>query len=379
LGYERFLIFDKAEWLDRFIKDVPFPPIQIDFQMSSLCNLNCRWCVGRYVSKENNMKHIRNTLSEATIRKIIDEIKSLGDEEISVSTVLFSGFTGEPLVSRDMTLLAMKELHEANISIGLYTNGILMGSDTWESLLEIESVHVSLDGGPKSWAKIKQPLSQKRDDQYKKVIDNLDGISRLKKELNSKTELNVGYTVTVDNCDEIDVVVDTLRNMNLNSICLKHDITGSDFHGSKADSEEMLDLILQCQKKYDDPLGFRVFVMHESEPTDNISSWSCKNGCYYRHFFCSIGSNGKVYPCDYQTLSGVPEFGDLSEIGLKDALDQKSKNWDEYVTNNKAFRNVCPPFADKINKFLNELVLLKKEYSSDLVMEAINNIRKKYK
>ena len=376
LGYERFLIFDNAIRLDRFVCDLPFPPIQIDLQMSSICNLNCRWCVGRYILKQNDMNQLPNTHTEEKLKKIVKDIIDFSDHEIAVKTVLFSGLTGEPLVTRDLTLMAMSLIRKAGIRVGLYTNGLLMGPETWAMLLNIQSVHVSLDGGPKSWKGIKRPtIFSHEADPYNTVLKNISGISSMKKSIGSTTEINIGYTITKDNFTEIDEVISTLLKMEVNSICLKHDITGSDFLGEKLYGKLMLKYIMRCQRKYDNASGFRVFVMHESKPVDAKASWCCRDGCYYRWFFCTIGSNGIMYPCDYQTASGCPEFGDVSKESLKNVWDKKQQNWDLIVTKNDNFKNICPPFAERVNRFLHEIVQMKRLYSSQAVMAAINRIR----
>ncbi|MDF2943104.1 MAG: Radical domain protein [Herbinix sp.] len=378
LGYERFLIFDKAIWLDRFINNLPFPPIQIDFQMSSICNLNCRWCVGKYIAQENGMERLSNTLDKAVVKKIVEYIQDLSVDDLSVDTVLFSGLTGEPLLNKEHLFQTIELLNNTGIRMGIFTNGINMGSDTWDMLLKLDSVHISLDGGPRSWKNIKRPIDNQKVNQYEALIDNITGVSQRKKQLGSHTEINIGYTVTLDNYEEMAEVVGKMSELNLNSICLKHDITGADFTGNKQDSERMLKSIMECKMNYDNPSGFRVFVMHETEPTEEISSWTCKNGCYYRWFFCSIGSDGYLYPCDYQTLKEAPKFGNLREVSLAEAIDNKHSNWERLVTNNKKFKNVCPPFANKINVFMQELVELKKAYGSEAVYEAIQRIRCTY-
>ena len=42
-NYERNLLVDKAPYLDAFVEGKPFPPFEVEIQMSSNCNLQCRW------------------------------------------------------------------------------------------------------------------------------------------------------------------------------------------------------------------------------------------------------------------------------------------------------------------------------------------------
>lgn len=45
-NYERYLLVDKAPYLDAFVEDKLFPPFEVEIQMSSSCNLKCIWCIG---------------------------------------------------------------------------------------------------------------------------------------------------------------------------------------------------------------------------------------------------------------------------------------------------------------------------------------------
>ena len=45
-NYERHILMDKAPYLDAFIDGEHFPPFEVEIQMSSNCNLECRWCIG---------------------------------------------------------------------------------------------------------------------------------------------------------------------------------------------------------------------------------------------------------------------------------------------------------------------------------------------
>lgn len=60
-------------------------------------------------------------------------------------------------------------------------------------------------------------------------------------------------------------------------------------------------------------------------------------------FFATIGSDGKVYPCDYQTSKECPNFGDLRQNSLCDALYNKQERWDGIITTKSDVTNICPP------------------------------------
>lgn len=373
LGFERFLIFDKAKWFDLFIKQKSIPPIQIDWQLSSSCNLRCRWCVGQSVNKDNELSVLADSMTLEKVNSIAKQIAQLCVSGISIETVQFSGFTGEPLIHWTLLQRAIEILKSYSVRIGIFTNGTLMDEKTWESLTNIESVHISLDGGTTTWKQIKNPKNATVD--YKAIIQNIKGLVEYRNKKNSPTEINTGYTVTQDNIGELEATIQDLVNIGADSICIKYDITGNEELLSQQDCKCKID---ECYRKYHST-SFKVLVMHDEAPDKVKNRWDCQNGCYYRYFFCTIGSDGNIYPCDYQTLNGCPSFGNISKTSFEEAYEIKKSKWDELVSSKQQFRNVCPPLAEVINPYLDKVMRLVDLYGSDVVLSAFQRIRDEYR
>ena len=166
-----------------------------------------------------------------------------------------------------------------------------------------------------------------------------------------------------------------MKDINADSICIKFDIT----HNEKflEFDEDIYKLILECEKKYSDS-SFSIIHMHEKNYEDREKNWNCSQGCYYKDFFSTIGSDGCVYPCDYQTLQECEDFGNVIKNDIRDILKRKNDEWEKKVTSNKKFNNICPPFAESINPFLGKIRQLVNKYGEDMVLEAVNNIRSNY-
>lgn len=133
----------------------------------------------------------------------------------------------------------------------------------------------------------------------------------------------------------------------------------------------------ECYRKYHST-GFNVLIMHDEVPEKVKNRWDCQNGCYYRYFFCTIGSDGNIYPCDYQTLNGCPSFGNISNTSFEEAYEIKKSKWDEVVSSKQQFRNVCPPLAEVINPYFEKVMRLVDLYGSDVVLSAFQRIRDEF-
>ena len=371
LGFERFLIIDKYTWFKEFIKQNEILPIQIDWQLTSRCNLNCRWCVGANINKENETSEIPDSMNKEDIQRIATQIICAKKNGTKIETVQFSGFTGEPLLKWDCLMMAIKILKKGNLKIGIFTNGTLMTEKTWNVLCHTDSVHISIDGGPETWNAIKQPNYIKYT--YFTIINNIKGLVEEKKRIESKTEINAGYTVTYDNFKDLETVIKDLIEVGANSICIKFDITGNE--KDKIENEEaMISTINNYIKKYNSE-RFKVLMMHTYVPEKSRGRWKCSQGCYYRYFFATIGSDGKVYPCDYQTSKECPNFGDLRQNSLCDALYNKQERWDGIITTKSDVTNICPPFAEVINPYLKEVTTLVQEFGADMVIKVYEEMR----
>lgn len=360
LSYERFLVFEHFNRFENFLREKPFPPIQIDLQVSSICNLSCAWCIGKFVTSENSMCNLKNSMSEEAFDKVLREIVEMNIDGMKVETVMFSGLVGEPLVNKKFVLKAVEQLAPAGIMICLFTNGVLLDESIWDKLLKINSIQVSLDGGHESWKMIKNPTSEEYT--FELVMNNLRGLVQRKKACNAGTEINVGYTLTESNIGELYETVKELCRIGVDSVCIKQDITNK--HNVHVDA-----LITELKEQIKSET--KILYMHDG--MDTVSKWKCSQGCYYRYFFTTIGSDGFIYPCDYQTLDGCTRLGNIKDEEVKKLILRKNCMWNSGTVTQ--VNNICPPFAEKINPFLTLVLELKEQYGLEKLLRAIEILR----
>ncbi len=164
------------------------------------CNLKCVHC---YAGAKSEPKASELTTAEG--KRLLDDLAAY-----DVPVVLFSG--GEPLVRPDLTEL-VAHAAEAGIRPVLSTNGTLLTADRARELKAAGLAYagVSVDG-----------LAD-RNDEFRGV----DGAFRAAVE-GIETCLDVGlktglrYTVTRQNVDDLDGVVDLLTDIGLDRFCFYH-------------------------------------------------------------------------------------------------------------------------------------------------------------
>ncbi len=331
--------------------------------------MNCRWCVGANINKENETSEIPDSMNKEDIQRIATQIICAKKWDQNLNILIFR------IHRRTITKMGLfddgnKITKKGNLKIGIFTNGTLMTEKTWNVLCHTDSVHISIDGGPETWNAIKQPNYIKYT--YFTIINNIKGLVEEKKRIESKTEINAGYTVTYDNFKDLETVIKDLIEVGANSICIKFDITGNE--KDKIENEEaMISTINNYIKKYNSE-RFKVLMMHTYVPEKSRGRWKCSQGCYYRYFFATIGSDEK-YILDYHTSKECPNFGDLRQNSLCDALYNKQERWDGIITTKSDVTNICPPFAEVINPYLKEVTTLVQEFGADMVIKVYEEMR----
>jgi len=93
--YARILVKEKRNYLNAFIKKIPFPPFEVEVQMSSNCNLQCSWCIGDEVQQDKKVLNLPNRIRRDNEGCILDGIIDCEIGGLKIESVKFSGFIGE--------------------------------------------------------------------------------------------------------------------------------------------------------------------------------------------------------------------------------------------------------------------------------------------
>jgi len=306
--YEALFLREQRPYLDRYLANEPFPPFEVEIQMSSSCNLSCSWCVGSKLSG----KRLKNRIDKENIYDIVDGLLATEINGLKIKRVKFSGFIGEPLVVREATLRGIRTLSRGGVEVGLFTNGTLMTEDTWDTLGGISYVHVS-------------QLTPK-------ALENIRGLAHRRRSW-GKVKINVGVVVVSRNVAELKVLAALARGAGADSVRFKYDITASTAYGAE--------IAVDAAK-----------VMVKSKDFDVIEVpryaqvWEHTKGCHFQNFLGTIGSDGGVYMCDHTTTPDAICHGNALERSFHDIWMKRL----EHACVCKC--STCPPYGDAVNRFI---------------------------
>lgn len=361
-----------------FLEGRPFSPFEVEIQMSSTCNLNCQWCIGKEMQSDIKNMRLSNNIRGDKINEIVEGIIDCKIGGLGINAVKFSGFIGEPLMMKRETLSGMRQLKEAGFRVGLFTNGGLMGKDTWQTLANMDYVHVSLDAGPRSFAAVKESThSRQRSSTFNKIIRNIRGLNKVRR-MHKKTQLqiNIGYVIVPGNHEEIYKTAKLAKATGADSIRFKCDIGGQ--HNIKCDNilETTFNQVERAIKDLSEKNKFAVYCIHTRHDIEreNYTIWDCSKGCLYQNFLATIGSDGNLYWCDHNTMPGAISLGNVMEAPFKIIWQNKNGNDPSKGIRNTCKGSVCPPFGNSANHILYNLKNMTQKFGASKVSHAVEQM-----
>lgn len=223
------MFFDKNRV---YLKDVlPLDtPFSINIEISSLCNIHCKYCI--HSLKENELKkvHKLSVMQMETFIKIIDQLKEFPQK---IKTLCING-VGEPLCNKNfIDMITYAKQSAVAERIEFFTNGILLDSKISQGIVnaKIDRVKISLQGLTDK--KYKEVCGVNVD--YDKLYNNIKYFSEIKGSCELFVKIiNVGLDGDYDEfikqyqdlCDKIYVehVVKMFNEVNYDDLINEQDI-----------------------------------------------------------------------------------------------------------------------------------------------------------
>jgi radical SAM protein with 4Fe4S-binding SPASM domain len=272
-------------------------PRIISWNTTFSCNLRCAHCylnAGRKEEKELNTNEGK---------RIIDQIA-----EVSQPILVLSG--GEPLLRQDIYELAEYGVNKG-LRIVMGTNGTLITDQVAGRLKTsgISKVGISLDSTePK-----KHDSLRGFNGAWRQTIKGIEACRKI------NLDFQIHTTVTRDNHDEIDEIIDLAQQLGASDFHLFFLVPSGRAGTAQAITpemcEKMLDHILEQRGKRAfevKPTCAPQYVRIAKEKGIALDRWG--RGCLAGINYCRIYPTGEVTPCPYLSLS----VGDLRQKSFKE-------------------------------------------------------------
>jgi MoaA/NifB/PqqE/SkfB family radical SAM enzyme len=368
-NYEHFLLSDQKEYLRAFLRGDPFPPFEAELQITSKCNLHCRWCIGKQMAVHSGMTLPVSRIDESNIGKIVDHLCAFRTGNLRISLVKISGLAGDPLApeSKATSTKAIELFAQAGVKVGLFTNAASAFDRRTEDLLQsLYYLNISLDAGPRTYARLKE--TRLGGDTFFQVLKNIERTAGRKRQQSSfLNDVSAGYVVVPENLCDILEATRLVKESGADGIRFKLEFTNLLTSPSGGFVREAGAMIEQAHERYATK-GF--FVHMTNSPRAPRGTWKPGGDCYARLFHITVGPDGNVYPCDHFSLVGAPSPGNLLDQPLDAFWPPLPRSQQPLKVNCRSF--VCPPFAEAINCTISRLNRLGEQYGYQDVIEALD-------
>jgi radical SAM protein with 4Fe4S-binding SPASM domain len=308
-----FVIAQKFFHIVFKIDIIPPLPIQVNIEVSSICNLRCPVCP----TGAGSLKRAKPLMSYEDFKKIIDEIKWF------TGKVYLHNY-GEPFLNKDL-LKMITYAKDAGLYVKLSTNGEFFHSREYaRTFVEsgVDYLFVSVDG-----------KDQETHEKYRigsdfdKVTEGFKFLTAAKKEVESSTPvIELQFLRTKNNEHQRDQMKNFAEQLGANVYAER--IFGA-CSGDKALAEKYIS---------DDPESTLLRVK-ESGTIDYAGEYI--NYCHWVTAFMVINSDGAVSPCIEDPFV-EHTMGNIHEQSIKDIWKGKEyKKLREKIKTNRKNITVC--------------------------------------
>jgi MoaA/NifB/PqqE/SkfB family radical SAM enzyme len=171
----------------------PRLPEIVQIEATNICNAKCTFC------PRDDMKRRQGIMDMALYRKIVDECAALGIGHVRMHNY------GEAFVDKQLPEKIAYAKSRGIPEVGVITNGSLLGPDVARAVVEagLDAINISLDAaGRDTFESTRLGLK------YDKVIANVEGLVRIRRELGRKRPKLILSFVRQDNSAEEQAFID---------------------------------------------------------------------------------------------------------------------------------------------------------------------------
>ncbi len=369
------------------------PPYEVLIHPSSGCNLRCAWCIGDHVpieiwddsGSESTLLDAAKTAHEtlpnvladpevmlSVLRGIVDYRKtdSVG-REFGVEAVSFSGLIGEPLMSKLAVVAALHFLADCGLRTGLFTNGVLMDASVRAALVRATYVHLSLDAGSEdSYALLKFQGRSSGRGKFAAALENLSRLAVLRANTpETRLAINASFILYPENHHEVYDAARLLKESGVDTMRLKRDISGERLL-NESQVEHAKELIAAINSDLVDDDFHLVEVHQMSVPPDLTRHFSA---CRITRLMAAIGSDGRLYPCNYHPRPGGAAYGSAVDSQFSAVWEGKTRS----VLMTQLPRicpAVCDPFKNRSNALLETVERVARDEGIERLYEYVDEV-----
>jgi len=313
-------------------------PVQIQVDLTNLCNHACRFCFYRGVNRNivTNF-NVKDVLPQKVAENLALEIDLLGIPAIQITG------GGEPLMCSYIKEYLDFLNNNTKLELALVTNGVLLTDEIIDKMYRFSWIRVSID------AATQETYIESQGGNYHDFDRVVNNVEKLVKRL-VNTVIGVSFVVNPINYKEIVKATILYKKLGVHNVRFSIAYTEEQTKIFIPIMDEIIALSREARTYSDD--NFRVFDLSYDHMVQ-LEAKKVYKICGYSHFTAAIEANGIVRPCC--TMKGLSHsnFGNIKEQSFKDIwFGEKRKKWLERFDASKCL--LC--WMDQKNLFIEYLI-----------------------
>jgi MoaA/NifB/PqqE/SkfB family radical SAM enzyme len=268
--------------------------------VSGRCNLDCRWCIGRF--QRTQIDPLPDRLQGGGLLQALQKTLDPRWSYLWPSEFHICGCDSEPLLSQEV-LPAIEFLRERNRVTELITNGLLLGDShaMVAAVARIQKLSVSLDvANAADYREYKLPRESATENAFGQVVTNIERVASYRRSHSSGLRISVTFVatpVTYDRNRWQELFV-RLADIGVDDIRVRDDLNetfGPPVRGLHNDVRRFDKLIPNVRTRFISP----------DEP------YSSFEYCRASRLWPALAADGCLYPCAHTASSAFRPFGNL--------------------------------------------------------------------
>jgi radical SAM protein with 4Fe4S-binding SPASM domain len=377
-------------------------PVTAQIAPTLYCNFQCPRC--SYGRSKNQIASLQQErlmeMNYDIMCLIIDRLVNAG-----IKGLLFTG-GGEP-IKNSFVIDGMYYARKRGLKIGLFTNGSLLTYETINRIQKLNPtfIRINLDAGTPEIHSLVHGYRSSHNI-FKKVIENIEIMTKMKDKHRSNTTIGIGYTIEPVNLNDIINVAYELKKITEKNPKGRIDylvfrpVVNYHMGGYKQKGKYILEFLEknlpEYYKSYSDYInkGYqypqKLFIsankiineqvkkilgnsgIHIIDLRSKMSGVTNKDRPYTKCRACPwyifIGPDGSVYNCVELGLDSRVTIGNLISQSLEDIWQNDRRKEVLNFINEDGIKNLCPPVC-----LYYEMNILFEKLDNDLKINSINS------
>jgi len=296
-------------------------PVGADIITTERCNLRCFYCK-KYLGRPRDMT--------------LETFELISSKLFQNLLYVKFGSAGEHFLNRHFNEM-LQICDDYKVDIFITSNGMLVDKNWAEKLIlhRVKKVGISLDGATEITAEsIRIGLD------FKKVLNNIQNIVRLKKEYKTEyPKLSITYAAMRRNIEELPEFIELAKNLGIDFIRVQHMYVHDfvDKNESLFFYPSLTDKMFQLAKRKAKKMNIELWLPGSTNKSKKLNK---KSFCHYPWKEIAIAPDGRVNFCcgawDYKALGNIIEE-DFKDIWNNNTYQQLRRT----VNSNKPIFTLC--------------------------------------